>query len=100
MDQAVQLDHNTGGVAVEVRQKAVDDLLVAKVQAAQLIVAQSLPKSPLLRSRLRPQFFRPLRLPARDLLASDNSGVRQATTSYLRPPRLDHLLVTEAPPSR
>ncbi len=73
---AVNLKNQVGGVAIEVNEEAVYDLLAAEVKAAELVGAKTIPKNDLLFGHFLPQFFGALKFLARDFLAGDDFFVR------------------------
>lgn len=74
MDAAIQLNHKTRRVTIEVRDKSADDLLPTEVQARQLSPPEALPQEILFPCRLSPEFPSARQLGRIDALLRDQAG--------------------------
>src|SRR5579871_4549422 len=73
MDTAINLNHKSWRMAVEVHAESSDDLLSAKVIAAELVATKSCPEARLSRRHLLAQFLRSLELHLFHMLPSHDA---------------------------
>lgn len=73
MDLPINLDDEARGVAVEVGDESVDDLLPAEVQASKTVVAEALPELGFSRRHRAAELARALKLGPVDRLADDDA---------------------------
>jgi hypothetical protein len=73
MHLTIHLHNQPAGVAVEVHDVPMDNLLPPKVQASQPVLAQLLPQHALRFRHLPPQLFRPLQHRPLDVLSPDHT---------------------------
>src|SRR5690349_4293382 len=72
VDRTVDLDNQRRGVAIEVRDESVDDLLSAKVEPTELIAPQASPENSLRRGHPTAKLLREFDFNLIDVLADDD----------------------------
>lgn len=77
MDRPVDLDHQSGGMTVEVHDKASNHLLAPKVNAVETVGSQSAPEDSLWRRHSPSQFLCPGEFDGVDAMAGGDVAVRR-----------------------
>jgi hypothetical protein len=99
MNEAIEFNNHSGGMAIEISHETVDDLLPTKMQATQLVTAKLRPQRSLWQRHFPAKLFRFLHFHTRDILARYDTFGSQDITSNQTPIRSKMFLSIKARPS-